>query len=107
MAIIPLDPHHQASGGARAGRPHAAVRIDDGSRGCSSAFGSSAVWGARSAVATLRYADPEYVYRDLEGRPRAHAKLGCIVIHTEKRAVETAQEILRYFMSESILHQLI
>ena len=45
-----------------------------------------------------RYADPEYVYEDLEHARAFMRKLGCIVVHTEKRAVEeTAQEILRYF----------
>lgn len=45
-----------------------------------------------------RYADPEYVYEDLEKSRALMRKLGCIVVHTENRAVEeTAQEILRYF----------
>lgn len=45
-----------------------------------------------------RYADPEYVYEDLEKARALMRKLGCIVIHTENRAVEeTAQEILRYY----------
>ncbi|MDU1882521.1 MAG: kinase/pyrophosphorylase, partial [Eggerthella sp.] len=40
----------------------------------------------------------EYVYRDLEDARALMRKLGCIVIHTENRAVEeTAQEILRYY----------
>ena len=53
--------------------------------------------GRASAVAS-RYADPEYVYRDLEDARALMRKLGCIVIHTENRAVEeTAQEILRYY----------
>lgn len=48
-------------------------------------------------VAT-RYADPEYVYEDLEKSRSLMRKLGCIVIHTENRAIEeTAQEILRYY----------
>ena len=53
--------------------------------------------GRASAVAS-RYADPEYVYQDLEDARALMRKLGCIVIHTENRAVEeTAQEILRYY----------
>lgn len=45
-----------------------------------------------------RYADPEFVYQDLENARSLMRKLGCIVIHTENRAVEeTAQEILRYY----------
>lgn len=44
------------------------------------------------------YADPEYVYEDLEQARAFMRKLGCIVIHTENRAVEeSAQEILRYY----------
>ncbi len=44
------------------------------------------------------YADPEYIYRDLEEARALMRKLGCIVVHTENRAVEeTAQEILRYY----------
>ena len=45
-----------------------------------------------------RYADPEYVYEDLEKSRALMRKLGCIVVHTENRAVEeTAQEIIRYY----------
>lgn len=45
-----------------------------------------------------RYADPEYVYEDLDKSRALMRKLGCIVVHTENRAVEeTAQEILRYY----------
>ncbi|MDD7369271.1 MAG: pyruvate, water dikinase regulatory protein [Berryella intestinalis] len=44
------------------------------------------------------YADPEYVYDDLERARALMRRLGCIVIHTERRAVEeTAQEILAHF----------
>ncbi len=44
------------------------------------------------------YADMEYIYRDLEEARALMRRLGCIVIHTENRAVEeTAQEILRYY----------
>jgi len=45
-----------------------------------------------------RYADPEEVARDLEKARAYMRRLGCIVIHTENRAVEeSAQEILRYY----------
>lgn len=51
-----------------------------------------------AAVAASQYADPEYVYEDLERARALMRKLGAIVIHTENRAVEeTAQEILRYY----------
>lgn len=44
------------------------------------------------------YADPESVVEDLEKARLLMRKLGCIVIHTENRAVEeTAQEVLRYY----------
>ena len=44
------------------------------------------------------YADYEYVARDLEDARALMRKLGCIVVHTNNRAVEeTAQEILRYY----------
>ena len=53
--------------------------------------------GSANTIAAS-YADPEYVYRDLEEARALMRKLGCIVIHTENRAVEeTAQEILRYY----------
>ena len=51
-----------------------------------------------AGFAASNYADPEYVYRDLEKAHSFMRKLGCIVIHTDNRAVEeTAQEILRYY----------
>lgn len=51
---------------------------------------------ARGVAAS--YADPEYVYQDLEQARALMRKLGCFVVHTENRAVEeTAQEILRYY----------
>ena len=51
-----------------------------------------------AAVAASKYADPEYVYEDLDRARALMRKLGAIVIHTENRAVEeTAQEILRYY----------
>ena len=52
----------------------------------------------RAGGVASRYADPEFVYQDLEKARALMRKLGCIVIHTENRAVEeTAQEILRYY----------
>ena len=52
---------------------------------------------AQEAVAGT-YADLEYVCQDLEAARALMRKLGCLVIHTENRAVEeTAQEILRYY----------
>ena len=51
-----------------------------------------------ASVVAGSYADPEYVYQDLESARALMRKIGCIVVHTEKRAVEeTAQEILRYY----------
>lgn len=51
-----------------------------------------------ASVVASSYADPEYVYRDLEQARAFMRKLGCIVVHTENRAVEeTAQEIFRYY----------
>lgn len=44
------------------------------------------------------YAAPEYVYQDLESARALMRRLGCLVIHTEHRAVEeTAQEIIHYY----------
>lgn len=52
----------------------------------------------RAGGVASRYADPEFVYQDLEKARALMRKLGCIVIHAENRAVEeTAQEILRYY----------
>ncbi|MEA5019450.1 MAG: pyruvate, water dikinase regulatory protein [Gordonibacter sp.] len=51
-----------------------------------------------AGVVAKSYADPEYVYQDLDEARALMRKLGCIVVHTENRAVEeTAQEILRYY----------
>ncbi len=45
-----------------------------------------------------RYVDIEYIEEDLEHAHQIMRKLGAIVVHTEKRAIEeTAQEILRYY----------
>jgi regulator of PEP synthase PpsR (kinase-PPPase family) len=53
--------------------------------------------GNAGAVAS-DYAEPEAVCLDLEKARSLMRKLGCIVVHTDNRAVEeTAQEILRYY----------
>ncbi len=50
-------------------------------------------WGV-----ALSYVNPELVEEDLEKARSLMRKLGCIVIHTDNRAVEeTAQEIMRYY----------
>ncbi len=52
----------------------------------------------RAQMVASSYADPEMVYRDLEKARSLMRKIGCMVIHTENRAVEeTAQEIMRYY----------
>ena len=52
-----------------------------------------------------QYADPNYVYDDLEKARNFMRRLGCIVIHTEGRAVEeTAQEILTYYLAAFPYH---
>ena len=49
-------------------------------------------------VVAASYADPEYVYQDLENARALMRKLGCLVVHTEHRAIEeTASEIIRYY----------
>lgn len=54
--------------------------------------------GKSNAVAT-QYADLEYVYQDLEQSREFMRRLGCVVIRTDRRAVEeTAQEILGYYL---------
>ncbi|MEF9841939.1 MAG: pyruvate, water dikinase regulatory protein [Raoultibacter sp.] len=51
-----------------------------------------------AGVVAASYADPEEVYQDLEKARALMRKLGCIVVHTDNRAVEeTAQDILRYY----------
>ncbi len=53
--------------------------------------------GNAAGVAS-EYADPSFVYEDLEKARALMRKLGAIVVHTEHRAVEeTAQEIMRYY----------
>lgn len=45
-----------------------------------------------------RYADLEYIYEDLDAARTLMRQLGCIVIHTDGRAIEeSAQEILRHY----------
>ncbi|WP_165170461.1 MULTISPECIES: pyruvate, water dikinase regulatory protein [unclassified Adlercreutzia] len=52
----------------------------------------------KASLVAGRYAELEYVYEDLERARALMRQLGCIIVHTEKRAVEeTAQEILRYY----------
>lgn len=52
----------------------------------------------KESAAARRYADLEYIYEDLDAARALMRQLGCIVIHTEGRAVEeAAQEILRYY----------
>lgn len=54
--------------------------------------------GKAKSVASS-YADPEYVYDDLESARAFMRKLGCYVIRTDKKAVEeTAQEILGFYL---------
>ena len=54
--------------------------------------------GITTPILILGYADPTYVYEDLESARALMRRLGAIVVHTENRAVEeTAQEILRYY----------
>ena len=54
--------------------------------------------GAAGKVAGS-YADPEYVYDDLDAARRLMRQLGCYVIRTDNRAVEeTAQEILSLYL---------
>lgn len=53
---------------------------------------------ASAASVAGDYADPIKVQEDLDEAHRLMRRLGCIVIHTEKRAIEeTAQEILGYY----------
>lgn len=60
--------------------------------------GGGKAGGGQFAMLAKNYADPEYIYRDLEASRALMRRLGCIVVHTEGRAVEeTAQEILRYY----------
>ncbi|MBE6465355.1 pyruvate, water dikinase regulatory protein [Denitrobacterium detoxificans] len=52
----------------------------------------------RALSVASSYAEPEQVVADLDEARALMRRLGCIVIHTEHRAVEeTAQEILRYY----------
>lgn len=52
---------------------------------------------ARAAAGA--YADLEYIYSDLERARELMRRLGCIVVRTDRRAVEeTAQEILSHYL---------
>lgn len=52
---------------------------------------------ARGVAAS--YADPECIYEDLQRARELMRRLGCIVVRTDKRAVEeTAQEILSHYL---------
>ena len=62
--------------------------------------------GGQFAMLAKNYADPEYIYRDLEASRALMRRLGCIVVHTEGRAVEeTAQEILRYELAATLQYR--
>lgn len=57
--------------------------------------------GAAALVAS-DYADPAKVQEDLDEARNLMRRLGCIVVHTENRAIEeTAQVILRYYNAKS------
>lgn len=95
VANIPLDPHTE---------PPAELDQVDPTRLFGLMTTAEVLVGIRkrrlgnAGVVASSYADPEYVYQDLEQARALMRKLGCIVIHTENRAVEeTAQEILRYY----------
>ena len=52
---------------------------------------------ARSVAGT--YSDPQYIQEELDEARSLMRRLGCIVVHTNGRAVEeTAQNILGYFL---------
>ncbi|WP_165059993.1 MULTISPECIES: pyruvate, water dikinase regulatory protein [unclassified Adlercreutzia] len=54
--------------------------------------------GNAKSVAS-EYADMEYIYNDLEKARELMRRLGCIVVRTDKRAVEeAAQEILSHYL---------
>lgn len=95
VANIPLDPHTE---------PPAELEQVEPTRLFGLMTTAEVLVGIRkrrlgnAGVVASSYADPEYVYQDLEQARALMRKLGCIVIHTENRAVEeTAQEILRYY----------
>lgn len=51
-----------------------------------------------SSLSLSDYADVEKIYEDLKSSREFMRKLGCIVVHTDGRAVEeTASEILKYY----------
>lgn len=52
----------------------------------------------QAATVASSYADPEYIYQDLESARALMRKLGCYVIRTDGKAVEeTAQEIMTLY----------
>ncbi|MGI6216800.1 MAG: pyruvate, water dikinase regulatory protein [Coriobacteriales bacterium] len=54
--------------------------------------------GPAAARIAKNYADEDYIIRDLQEARAFMRKLGCIVVHTDNRAIEeTAQEIIRYY----------
>lgn len=54
--------------------------------------------GSAASVAG-KYADPEYIYNDLERAREVMRRLGCYVIRTDGKAVEeTAQEVMAYYL---------
>jgi regulator of PEP synthase PpsR (kinase-PPPase family) len=62
--------------------------------------------GKGASYVASSYADPEKVYEDLEQARNLMRRLGCIVIHTERKAVEeSAQEILRYYEVTHATHK--
>lgn len=53
---------------------------------------------AEASTAAASYADYESVCQDLDKSRELMRKLGCIVVHTDNKAIEeSAQEILRYY----------
>ncbi len=59
----------------------------------------------RAQRVASQYADLEYVYKDLEQSREYMRKLGCIVVRTDKRAVEeAAQEILTHYLRSHPTH---
>ena len=53
---------------------------------------------AEASSAARSYADYESVCQDLDRSRELMRKLGCIVVHTDNKAIEeSAQEILRYY----------
>lgn len=52
----------------------------------------------KMGCAVERYADPEYIYQDLDAARALMRRIGCVVVHTEGRAIEeVSQEVLRHY----------